>query len=150
MHLHNIWVEKIPLFLLNKYVFHDFWKLPVIVLHIDYTCSVSSSISMTWSLRCVMTTYCLYLRNRSAPAVNCWVIIHCLKVSCKEDQVTSAQWEWFIFIQLTNKQWIITLIIHALELIYFDSNTQLTRKTHWKSSAYSHFLPLHWRTPGNT
>ena len=50
----------------------------------------------------------LYLRNRSAPAVNCWVIIHCLEVSCKEDQITSAQREWFIFVQLTDKQWIIT------------------------------------------
>ena len=50
----------------------------------------------------------LYLRNKSAPAVNCWVIIHCLEVSCKEDQITSAQWEWFIFVQLTDKQWIIT------------------------------------------
>ena len=50
----------------------------------------------------------LYLRNRSAPAVNCWVIIHCLEVSCKEDQITSAQREWFIFVQLTDKQWVIT------------------------------------------
>ena len=50
----------------------------------------------------------LYLRNRSAPAVNCWVIIHCLEVSCKEDQITSAQREWFIVVQLTDKQWIIT------------------------------------------
>ena len=33
------------------------------------------------------------LRNRSAPAVNCWVIIHCLEVICKEDQTTSAQRE---------------------------------------------------------
>ena len=49
-----------------------------------------------------------YLRNRSALAVNCWVIIHCLEVSCKEDQITSAQHEWFIFVQLTDKQWIIT------------------------------------------
>ena len=30
----------------------------------------------------------LYLRNRSAPAVNCCVIIHCLEVSCKEDQIS--------------------------------------------------------------
>ena len=50
----------------------------------------------------------LELRNRSAPAVNCWVIIHCLEVSCKEDQITSAQREWFIVVQLTDKQWIIT------------------------------------------
>ena len=49
-----------------------------------------------------------YLRNRSAPAVNCWVIIHCLEVSCKEDQIMSVQREWFIFVQLTDKQWIIT------------------------------------------
>ena len=50
----------------------------------------------------------VYLRNRSAPIVNCCVIIHCLEVSCKEDQITSAQREWFIFVQLTDKQWIIT------------------------------------------
>ena len=49
-----------------------------------------------------------YLRNRSAPALNCWVIIHCLEVSCKEDQITSAQRDWFIFVQLTDEQWIIT------------------------------------------
>ena len=67
---------------------------------------------------------CQYLRNRSALAVNCWVIIHCLEVSCIEDQITSAQREWFIFVQLTDKQWIIDSTIHALELIYFDSNTQ--------------------------
>ena len=35
----------------------------------------------------------VYLRNRSALAVNCCVIIHCLEVSCKEDQITSAQRE---------------------------------------------------------
>ena len=28
--------------------------------------------------------------NRSALAVNCCVIIHCLEVSCKEDQIMSA------------------------------------------------------------
>ena len=49
-----------------------------------------------------------HLRNRSALAVNCWVIIHCLEVSCKGDQITSAKREWFICLQLTDKQWIIT------------------------------------------
>ena len=34
-----------------------------------------------------------YLRNRSALAVNCCIIVHCLDVSCKEDQITSAQRE---------------------------------------------------------
>ena len=35
----------------------------------------------------------LDLRNRSARAVNCCIIIHCLEVSCKEDQIMSAQRE---------------------------------------------------------
>ena len=34
--------------------------------------------------------------------------IHCLEVSCKEDKITSVQHKWFIFLQLTDKQWIIT------------------------------------------
>ena len=32
-----------------------------------------------------------YLRNRSALAVSCCVLIHCLEVRCKEDQITSVQ-----------------------------------------------------------
>ena len=36
-------------------------------------------------------SYNVYLTKRSALAVNCCVIIHCLEVSCKEDQITSAQ-----------------------------------------------------------
>ena len=35
----------------------------------------------------------LYLRNRSALAVNCLVIIRCLEVSCIADQITSMQRE---------------------------------------------------------
>ena len=37
--------------------------------------------------------------------------------------------EWCIYLQLTEKLWFITLkTIHALELIYFDSNTQQMMK----------------------
>ena len=88
----------------------------------DYSCKV---LFIIWSLKCdfiafkvcfSLTSKFVYfnenlhccLRNRSAPAVNCWVIIHCLEVSCKEDKITSAQREWFIFVQLTDKRWIIT------------------------------------------
>ena len=48
------------------------------------------------------------LRNRAALAVICWVINHCLEVSCKVDQITSAEREWFIFLQLADKVWFIT------------------------------------------
>ena len=51
-----------------------------------------------------------YLRNRSALAVNYWVIIYCLAVSCKGDQITSAKREWFICLQFT----IYLLTIHNL------------------------------------
>ena len=37
--------------------------------------------------------------------------------------------------------------IHALELIYFDSNTQETMKKHFNPSDFSDFPPLHWRNP---
>ena len=43
----------------------------------------------TW----VMAAKDLDLRNRSALEVNCCMITHCLEVSCKEDQITSAQRE---------------------------------------------------------
>ena len=89
------------------------------------------------------------LRNRSALAVNCWVTIHCLEVSCKGDQITSAKREWLTCLQMTDKQWIITQYstFHTLELIYFDSNTQETMKKQLHPSNSFNFPPLHWRNP---
>ena len=82
------------------------------------------------------------LRNRLALAVNCCVIIHCLEVSCKEDQIASAQ--LVIYLRTTDRQAVnYYSTIHAVELIYFDSSKQETTKTHLKYSASSHFPPLH-------
>ena len=88
------------------------------------------------------------LRNRSALAVNCWVIIHrhCLEISCKGDQITSVKHEWFMCLQLTNKLNYYSTI-HALELIYFDSNTQETMKKQLCPSDSFNFPPLQWRNP---
>ena len=62
-----------------------------------------------------------YLRNRSALAVNCCIIIYCFEVSCKEDQNTSAQLELFC---TTDRQTVNYYSkIHGLELINFNSNT---------------------------
>ena len=68
----------------------------------------------------------VHLNNRLALAVNCWVIIHCLEVSCKVDHTTSclevswkvdhttsAEREWYIYLQLTDKQWIISQQFNA-------------------------------------
>ena len=77
------------------------------------------------------------LRKRSAPGVNCWVIIHCLEVSCKEDQITSAQREWFIVVQLTDKQWIITQQFTHLSW----SISILTHSKRWKHIWSLQLLP---------
>ena len=91
-----------------------------------------------------------YLRNRSALAVNCWLIIHCLEVSCNGDQITSAKREWFICLQLTDKQWLINQqFTHyaALELICFVSNTRETMKEQLYPAVSSNSPPLHWWNP---
>ena len=71
---------------------------------------------------------CLRNTCRSALAVNCWVIIHCLEISCKGDQITNAKREWFTMYLLTTDRQTVNYMyystIHTLELIYFDSNTQ--------------------------
>ena len=85
-----------------------------------------------------------YLRNRSALAVNCWVIIHCLEVICKVDQREAR----VIYLLTTDRQTVIYYsTIHALELIYFDSNTQKTIKKQLESSDSSSFPPLHKEIP---
>ena len=48
----------------------------------------------------------VYLRNRSALALICWVINHGLEVSCKVDYIMKH--EWYIYLQVTGKLWFIT------------------------------------------
>ena len=65
------------------------------------------------------------------------IIIHCLEVSCTGDQITSTK--------LTTDRQTLNYYstIHALELIYFDSNTQETMKKQLYPSNSSNFQPLH-------
>ena len=44
------------------------------------------------TLKDIYNILVLILSYRSAPAVNCWVIIHCFEVSCKKDQISSASY----------------------------------------------------------
>ena len=88
------------------------WVTQTWLIHVPYHLFINEccryGMGHTWVTEDVSVYDCEQLRNRSAPTVNSWVIIHCLEVSCKEDQITSAQRSWFIFVQLTDKQWIIT------------------------------------------
>ena len=84
---------------------------------------------------------CCNLRKRTALAVNCWVKILCLEVSCKGDQITSAK--------LTTDRQTVNYYstIHSLELIYFDSKTQETMKKQLYPSDFYNFPSLQWRNP---
>ena len=63
------------------------------------------------------------IKKKISPSIelaNC-VIIHCLEVSCKEDQIKSAQRES----DLSSHNWPTNSeLLLAQELIYFDSHKQ--------------------------
>ena len=131
-----------------------------LICHVSY-CYIINSLSFIYIKKCknpachavdhvtvysgIVNIHILYLRNKSALAVNCCIIIHCLEVSCKEDQITRAQREWFISVQLTDKQ---CIIIHRsrtrADLFRFEHKIT---KAHLKTSAFSNFPSLHWRNP---
>ena len=62
--------------------------------------------------------------------MNCCVIVHCLEVSCKKDQITSVQREWFIFVQLTDS--VLLLYSSRTRAIYFDSLTHNKWPKHFR------------------
>ena len=87
-----------------------------------------------------------WLRNTSALAVNCWVINHGLEVSYNNNRLYHEHEARVLYLLTTDRQTVIYyLIIHALQLIYLDSNTQGTMKKQLYPSDSSNFLPLHWR-----
>ena len=47
------------------------------------------NLTLSWTQKIMGPRH--YLRDRSALAVNCCVIIHCLEASCKTDQIMSAK-----------------------------------------------------------
>ena len=78
-----------------------------------------------WNLNatCIMVCFSNWLINGSALAVNCCIIVHCLEVSCKEDQITSLQPEWFIFVQLmTNSELLLKKSRTRADLFWFKHN----------------------------
>ena len=46
-----------------------------------------------YKVKRIIISFNCFSEYRSALAVNCLVITHCLEVSCKEDQITSTQCE---------------------------------------------------------
>ena len=124
------------------------WDLPGachfvgFVMHrlILYTLNILLSIYVTHTVfnsitRTKPSGYISSLFNRSVLVVNCWVIIHCLEVQV-------------IYLLTTDRQTVnYYSTIHALELTYYDSNTQDRLKKQLYRSDSSNIPPLNWRNP---
>ena len=67
-------------------------------------------IGRSWRLRmCFRRLFCVRIEIDQHHCVNCWVIIHCLSVSCRKINHSRCALVIWSFLQLTSKQWIITL-----------------------------------------
>ena len=62
-----------------------------------------------WRLRmCFRRLLCVRIEIDQLKCVNCWVIIHCLSVSCTKINHSRCALVIWSSLQLTSKQWIIT------------------------------------------
>ena len=63
----------------------------------------------SWRLRmCFRRLLCVRIEIDQLQCVNCWVIIHCLSVSCTKINHSRCTLVIWSSLQLTSKQWIIT------------------------------------------
>ena len=63
----------------------------------------------SWRLRmCFRRLLCVRIEIDQLQCVNCWVIIHCLSVSCTNINHSRCALVIWSSLQLTSKQWIIT------------------------------------------
>ena len=81
-------------------------------------------VGRSWRLRmCFRRLLCVRFEIDQLQCVNCWVIIHCLSVSCttiNHSRCTLVIWS---SLQLISKQWIITQQFTAGADLFLNSNT---------------------------
>ena len=66
-------------------------------------------VGRSWRLRmCFRRLLCVRIEIDQLHCVNCWVIIHCLSVSCAKINHSRCALVIWSSLQLTSKQWIIT------------------------------------------
>ena len=84
--------------------------------HMWRSLSIGSSSSVqwrkvgrSWRLRmCFRRLLCVRIEIDQLQCVNCWVIIHCLSVSCTKINYSRCPLVIWSSLQLTSKRWIIT------------------------------------------
>ena len=89
--------------------------------HIWHSLSIGGSSSVqwrnvrrSWRLRmCFRRSLCVRIEIDQLQCVNCWVIIHCLSVSCTKINHSRCAFVIWSSLQLTSKQWIIKQLFTA-------------------------------------
>ena len=80
----------------------------------------------SWRLRmCFRRLLCVRIEIDQLNCVNCWVIIHCLSVSCTKINHSGCALVIWSSLQLTSKQWIITQQITAGADLFLKQVVQL-------------------------
>ena len=88
-------------------------------------------VGRSWILRmCFRRLLCVRIEIDQPHCVNCWVIIHCLSVSCTKINHSRCALVIWSSLQLTSKQWIITQQFTAVADLFLKSlGTSLYSKT---------------------
>ena len=86
-------------------------------------------VGRSWRLRmCFRRLLCVRIEIDQLPCMNCWVIIHCLSVSCTKINHSRCALVIWSSVQLTSKQWIITQQFTAGADLFLNYNTKVNQK----------------------
>ena len=98
-------------------------------------------VGRSWRLRmCFRRLLCVRIEIDQLQCVICWVIIHCLSVSCTKINHSRCALVIWSSLQLTSKQWIIKQQFTAgADLFLKSSPPQLTKSANRASPIYEHF-----------
>ena len=93
-------------------------------------------VGRSWRLRmCFRRLLCVRIEIDRLQCVDCWVIIHCLSVSCMKINHSRCALVIWSSLQLTSKQWIITQQFTA-EADLFLNYSSLVLSVFWASDMY--------------
>ena len=109
-------------------------------------------VGRSWRLQmCFLRLLCVRIEIDQLQCVNCWVIIHCLSVSCIKINHSGCALVIWSSLQMTPKQWIITQQFTAGADLFLKyilrkgfSNFQIKRFTCWTATAIGVANVLHW------
>ena len=108
-------------------------------LSIGGSCSVQwRKVGRSWRLRmCFCRLLCVRIEIYQHHCVNCWIIIHCLEISCTKINHSRCALVIWSSLQLTSKQWIITQQFTAGADLFLNWTTQLLSfPLFWKKVGY--------------